>query len=490
MKILRLLLLLACCSLFVEPCVAAKPKPRAKTAVAAPKKSAARQSKPKQSASSSSASSLPRTSSDVQSQRNAAQQALNKTTQRISLTDKQIKERLGRLTSFEASLRTGEATAETLRRRLTELDDSTTLIQDSIAVNEQQLNHLRMLYVKAVRSSRRNRREMSPLTFIFSADNFRQAYRRMRYLEQYSRWRKRKTEEIVAVVTRLHEQRERIEAITRQTTSLRSQELQNNRRLRVGRDSVQSIVKSLQGEKQKLSKLLGEQQQTLRNLDREIERLIQQEAEEQRRKEEEERRRAAEAAKKQAEAAATQVAEASAASTVTSNSSTSETPKKTAPAKSTSEAPKFEKVSTPIADATGKFESRRGQLPSPLSHSYIIARPFGVQTHKAHSHVTINNPGIDLETSPDASARCVHPGTVTGIFIQEGYEHVVLVRHGSYLTVYANIKGLKVRKGDNLQAGDLIGTVGAATNNEAHGMLHFEIRRERDKFDPAQWLRH
>lgn len=488
MKILRLLLLLVCCCSFAVESAEAKPRRRAKT-TATTKTTKTTTAKRKSASTSSGTTTAPsssqkRTSSEVQSQRKAAQQALNKTTQRISLTDKQIKERLGRLTSYEASLRTGEATAENLRKRLNQLDDSTNLIQDSIAVNEQQLSHLRDLYVKAVRSSRRNRREMSPLTFIFSADNFRQAYRRMRYLEQYSRWRKHKAEEITAVVTRLQAQREQIEAITRQTTSLRSQELQNNRRLRVGRDSVQSIVKSLQGEKQKLSKLLGEQQQTLRNLDREIERLIQQEAEEQRRKEEEERRRAAEAAKQQAAAAATSVAEAAGSASTTSKTSA---PKKSA---KPTEEPKFEKVSTPIADATGKFESRRGQLPSPLSHSYIIARPFGVQTHKAHSHVTINNPGVDLETAADAVARCVHPGTVTGIFIQEGYEHVVLVRHGSYLTVYANVKSLRVRKGDSLQAGDAIGTVGPATNNESHGMLHFEIRRERDKFDPAQWLRH
>ncbi len=75
------------------------------------------------------------------------------------------------------------------------------------------------------------------------------------------------------------------------------------------------------------------------------------------------------------------------------------------------------------------------------------------------------------------------------MFRQDGLGHVVLVRHGEYLTVYANIKSLRVTKGDKLKTGDIIGSVGASDVNPTRGQLHFEIRRERQKFDPMQWLK-
>jgi septal ring factor EnvC (AmiA/AmiB activator) len=73
--------------------------------------------------------------------------------------------------------------------------------------------------------------------------------------------------------------------------------------------------------------------------------------------------------------------------------------------------------------------------------------------------------------------------------VQDGYEHVVLIRHGDYLTVYANIKNLSVKKGDNVRAGTIIGTLGPSDSNPSRGLLHFEIRREREKFDPLLWLK-
>lgn len=131
----------------------------------------------------------------------------------------------------------------------------------------------------------------------------------------------------------------------------------------------------------------------------------------------------------------------------------------------------------------------KGRLPLPLDRSATVAVPFGLQTHAEYSKVKMQNNGIDLETEAGASARAVHEGTVSMVIVMEGYHNVVLVRHGEYLTVYAGLSDLAVRKGQHLKAGDRIGTVYVDRNDGNRTRLHFEVRHEKEKLDPGLWLR-
>ncbi len=103
--------------------------------------------------------------------------------------------------------------------------------------------------------------------------------------------------------------------------------------------------------------------------------------------------------------------------------------------------------------------------------------------------MTVQNNGIDFETTPGASARAVYDGVVSMIIVMEGYQNVVLVRHGEYLTVYAGLSDLRVRKGDSVKAGQLLGTVFSDPADNNRTKLHFEIRHEKTKLDPGQWLK-
>lgn len=427
------------------------------------------------------AAAKPKTSADVKNQRKKTEQEMKQTTKKISMTEAQIKERLGHINTLQQQITHSEAASAQLLQRLDSIAQLSAKVQDSIKTNEAELARLRQLYTSAVRSSRRNRREMNTMTFLFSADNFRQAYRRMRYLQQYSSWRKRKAEQISAVVTSLTAQKASLTDMANQTTSLRRQEEDEQRRLKASRDSVNSAVKSLEGQKQQLTSILNEQKKTIKKLDDEIQRLIEKEIEEQRRREAEEaKRKAAEEAKRKAAEEAKKA----------QNSGKTDSQKK--PAESTQPKPKepeFKPESQTSNPETGEFAARKGSLPSPLSHTYVIARPFGIQPHKSHTNVEINNPGVDLETALGATARAVHAGYVSAVFVQDGFGHVVLVRHGSYLTVYANVQTINVKKGDKLKTGDVIGTVAPSEFNPQRGMLHFEIRHEREKINPQQWLK-
>jgi TolA protein len=143
-------------------------------------------------------------------------------------------------------------------------------------------------------------------------------------------------------------------------------------------------------------------------------------------------------------------------------------------------------VETPVGS---NFESYKGRLPMPVSGSYTIVKRFGRQQHPTLPHVEITNSGIDLATATGASVRAVFDGEVSAVFRPDGYNNVVVIRHGRYMTVYANLGSLNVATGQKVKAGQTIGTVYADPNDNNRSVLHFEIRNQRQKENPEAWLK-
>ena len=104
--------------------------------------------------------------------------------------------------------------------------------------------------------------------------------------------------------------------------------------------------------------------------------------------------------------------------------------------------------------------------------------------------VETNNAGIDIEASKGASVKVVFDGEVSQIFKLAGYNNVIVVRHGDYVTVYANIALLNVKKGDKVKTGQSLGTLYIDKADGDRSVLHFELRKEKEKEDPELWLRH
>lgn len=135
------------------------------------------------------------------------------------------------------------------------------------------------------------------------------------------------------------------------------------------------------------------------------------------------------------------------------------------------------------------FESLRGRLPFPVAGRYTIVKRFGRQKHPTLPHVETNNSGIDIETISGAQAKAVCDGEVSAVFRPDGYNNVVVVRHGRFMTVYANLGSLAVSSGQKIKAGQAIGTVYADPNDNGRSVLHFEVRHGRQKENPELWLR-
>ena len=135
------------------------------------------------------------------------------------------------------------------------------------------------------------------------------------------------------------------------------------------------------------------------------------------------------------------------------------------------------------------FGSCKGKLPFPVSGKYTIVKRFGRHKHPTLPHVETTNSGIDMATAAGASVRTVFDGEVSAVFRPDGYNNVVVIRHGRYMTVYANLGSLSVSTGQKVKAGQSIGTVYTDPNDNNRSVLHFEIRNQRQKEDPELWLR-
>ena len=135
------------------------------------------------------------------------------------------------------------------------------------------------------------------------------------------------------------------------------------------------------------------------------------------------------------------------------------------------------------------FAEAKGTLMFPVAGKHTIVGRFGRSKHADLSLVEVDNSGIDVEVAKGSSARAVHAGTVSSIFHLDGYHNIVMVRHGEYLTVYANLGQLAVKKGDNVKAGQNIGTIFSDPDDNYLTILHFEVRHEREKLNPLDWIK-
>ena len=149
-------------------------------------------------------------------------------------------------------------------------------------------------------------------------------------------------------------------------------------------------------------------------------------------------------------------------------------------------APALESVSR--SGATERFEASKGRLLTPVTGSYKVISTFGLHSHPDLKYIKTNNGGIDILTSNGANARAVCDGKVSAVFRTDGFNTTVMVRHGSYITIYVNLQNALVTQGQTVKAGQALGKIYTDREDGNRTILHFEVRKDRDKLDPQQWI--
>lgn len=431
-------------------------------------------------------STKPRTSGDVRREKKKTAAEIEQAKQEIQANKRRTRRQLNRLGELDRDINVSAASLAALQSRVDALRRRISALEDTVKANEERVERLRDAYGRTLTQMRRQRQGMSELAFIFSSDNFSQMSRRARYLGELGRAHSAKARVLRAELDTLQIRHARLDSMrVRLQQSIASQQ-REHRRLSQNRQQASMLVDSLKREGASLQEVLSEKQAQARRLDAELDRIIAEEA--RRAAEEEARRKAAE------EEARRKAAEAAAQAAAKNKKNGQAAPGQNNPPASK---PKPQKPSTPAAQPgavdhnTGNsFEAQKGKLPAPVDRPYRISSEFGRNAHPELSRIEVQNNGMDLRCGAGTHARAVFKGIVSSIFRLDGYSNIVILRHGSYLTVYAGLENLTVRKGQEVKAGTLLGTIHPDPDENGACVLHFEIRHEKEKLNPALWLRH
>lgn len=416
-----------------------------------------------------------RSADKIKKEQSNTQRKISETSQRISTTNKELKRQLNSLNSLNADIREQDATVSRLRTHIDSLGSAITSTSDSIAILERDLADLRAAYAKALRRLQPSAGEMDILAFIFSAHSFSEAYSRVRYLNRFSEWRRRKAADIDRAIDRIAQRRQHLTGLRHQQDKAYRQAEDARRTLAIKQGESEKLVTSLRKQDSDLRAELARQKQQARALDRELDRII---------AAEQERIAREEAARK-----ARQTKQGKSSSAASSSSSTSDSDTPSARAIASQRAETQSAAETAASRLTGSFSANKGRLLFPVSGRYKIVRQFGRQPHPTQRHVVTDNSGIDIEVPAGTTARAVFAGTVSAIFRQDGFNTIVMLRHGKYLTVYAGLADCSVRQGQSIKAGQQLGTIHSDPSDDNRTILHFEVRDERRKLNPTLWVR-
>ncbi len=138
-------------------------------------------------------------------------------------------------------------------------------------------------------------------------------------------------------------------------------------------------------------------------------------------------------------------------------------------------------------ELSGNFAANRGKLPMPISGAYIITSHYGQYAVEGLRNVKLDNKGIDIQGKPGAQARAIFDGKVAAVFQLNGLFNV-LIRHGNYISVYCNLSSASVKNGDTVKTKQSIGQVFSDGTDNGRTVLHFQLRREKEKLNPEPWL--
>ena len=408
---------------------------------------------------------------ELENRRNELQQQITESETLLRSTKKDVKSQLDNLALITGQIEKRKQYLEVLQADVNALNAEITSLGKQLAELEKELNEKKENYQASVQYMYKNRSVQEKLMFIFSAKNFNQMYRRMRYVRQYADFQRLQGKEIEGKQQQVNAKKEELETTKSAKETLLKQGEAERARLQIQERDRQTLVANLQKKQRGIQQEINKKRQTAQQLNRQIDKLIEEEvAKARKRAEEEARKKAAEEAKaKQANAKA---------NTKSNTPTQSKEVKKAAPVE------KFN-LNTEDRRLSGNFERNRGILPMPITGPYVIVSHYGAYTVDGLKYVKLDNKGIDIKGKAGAQARAIFDGEVSVIFKYNGLNNV-LIRHGAYISIYCNLSTVNVQKGSKVNTRDVIGAI--ATDTNGNTVLHFQLRKETAKLNPELWL--
>ncbi len=309
------------------------------------------------------------------------------------------------------------------------LNDRINLNNLAISLMENDLEALRTDYARAIINSYKSKKGNPEVAYVLSARDFNQGYKRLKYLQQMTKFRRHEAEIIIEIKDQIEDTKRRLQVDLDNVKELKSREDNQKKLLQQEQERKRKMVNTLSSREKQLRNELDEKKRIAERIESEIAKLI-----------EEESKRSA---------------------------SSEMTPEMTL--------------------IGNNFEQNKGRLPWPVEKG-VITSQFGERDHPVLAYVKENNPGIEITSMNKTIVRSVFDGEVSAIFAIRGANTVVIIRHGNFRTVYQNLVNLKVKLGDMVKTKQEIGEVYCDNENGSKSILKFMVFEGMDKDDPEKWL--
>lgn len=394
----------------------------------------------------------------LEKERNELHQRINESETLLQSAGKDVKSQLDNLALISGQIAERRRYLSAIQSDVNSIQQEINRLESEMKVLEGDLERKRAGYEKSLKYLHRNSSIQEKLMFIFSADNLSQMYRRLRYVRQYANFQRLKGEEIKAKMSEIQEKKKVTEETFQAKITLLKHQEAEKKKLETQEADRKKLLASMQKKQIQLRSELEKQRKAANRLNAEIDRLIAIEIEAARKRAEEERRR------KQAQ---------------TKKQPAGESVKKE------KEQMDVYKVDDSDRKLSGTFERNKGRLPIPVTGPYVIVGRYGQYQVEGLKNVRLDNKGIDIKAKSGAMARTIFDGEVTAVFQYNGLANV-LVRHGSYISVYCNLESVIVKQGSQLKTRDVIGQIN--TDADGNTVLHFQLRKEKEKLNPELWI--
>ncbi len=463
----------------------------------------------------------------LQKQRSQIQQKIKQQEKALRANQADVKKRLQNLMVINTEIGERQKNINNIQKDITHIESNMDILKAQLETLEKQLAERKARYIKSMSFVTRQHTFQDRLMFILSAHDFSQMYRRMRFVREYAAYQRVQGEAVKAKQAQVDEKHRQLETVRGHKSNLLVQGEQERKALEGQQTEQKNVVASLQKQQKTIQQVIAQQRKKDEQLNAEIDRQIAIEVEKARKRAAEEarkkakaeaaRKRAVELARKKAQAEAEarenarRIAEAKAREQRLKEAAEQASAKQRARAEQAAreaEADREAAERKAEADArrnkkeiesvredvqemslmtsvdrklSGSFEANRGRLPMPITGSYRVVSHFGQYNVEGLKGVKLDNKGINILGQPGARARSIYDGEVSAVFGFSG-SMVVMVRHGSYISVYCNLSSVSVSRGQKVSTRQALGTVGR------DNILQFQLRHNMSKLNPESWI--
>ncbi len=369
------------------------------------------------------------TKAELEEQRKKTLEEISNVDNLLKQTGKEKTESLSQLKIIGNKLTLRESVLRDLRNEIDLIQGRIDLNTLAMEMMESDLKVLREDYARSVVNSYKTGKSYNELIYVLSARDFNQGYKRLKYLQQIAKYRRDEAEIITEIKDQVEASRKKLENDLSNISDLKGREEQQRSLLKSEQSRRQRMVQSLSNKEKQLQKELEERKRIARRIEAEMEKLI-----------EEERKK---------------------------NAKTDVSPEE--------------------RNLAASFAGNKGKLPWPVDKG-IITGKFGTHTHPVLKYVTENNPGIEITSYGDTPVKAVFNGEVARVFAIQGANMTVMIKHGKYYTVYQNIINVRVKAGEKVVTGQVVGNVYIEKDDGNSAILKFMIFDETVKLDPELWI--